>query len=135
MFLVPSSSAPVGCTRRVGSPRHLPFLNGDADDGNQGASDDGSVVDLRFWVRPAGSNLTVVYYNSQGFPTFDDSIPPNHGFHFFAGGPANASSSKTRRSTWRGTMPRGFRPSTPAGRPSISRGGSVGTSSRTTRAR
>ena len=69
------------------------ILNGDADDGNQQASDDGSVVPLRFWVSPAGSNLTVVYYNSLGFPTFDDPIPPSHGFHFFAGGPANASSS------------------------------------------
>ncbi len=101
------------------------ILNGDADDGNQGASDDGSVVALRFWVRPAGSNLTVVYYNSQGFPTFDDPIPPDHGFHFFAGGPANASSSADQTIDLAGNYASWF-PAIDAGRATFNLSGWLG---------
>ena len=101
------------------------ILNGDADEPNQGASDDGSVVPLRFWVRPAGSNLTVVYYNSLGFPTFDDPIPPVHGFHFFTGGPANASSSADQTVDLAGNYASWF-PAIDAGRATFSLSGWFG---------
>ena len=68
-------------------------LNGDAEDGNQGASDTGDVVPLRFWDRPAGSNLTVVFYNAVWFPTDNDPGPNPRGHHLFAGGPGVVSSS------------------------------------------
>lgn len=72
--------------------------NGDADDPNQPATDTGAVVDLiQGWERPQGSSLTAIYYNSQNpdgsFPTSNDPGPPQRGYHFFGGGPNNASSS------------------------------------------
>jgi len=69
-------------------------LNGDADDGNQQIGN-GQVVALRFWSG-AGSNLTVVGYGSQGFPTYNDLVPPVPGHAFFAGGPDNAASSASQ---------------------------------------
>ena len=70
------------------------ILNGNTEDGNQPASDTGGVVSLiSGWIRPVGSNLTVIYYNSPNFPKLDDPGPLERGYHFFAGGPDNASSS------------------------------------------
>jgi hypothetical protein len=66
--------------------------NGDADDPNQQIGF-GEVVRLRSWTAPADSNLTVVGYGTQGFPGFNDLLPPLPGHAFFAGGPDNTSSS------------------------------------------
>lgn len=67
-------------------------LNGNAEDGNQGAGT-GQVVPLRFWTVPPGSSLTVVAYGSPGFPGFNDMLPADPGRAFFAGGPDVTSSS------------------------------------------
>ncbi len=66
--------------------------NGNAEDPNQGVGT-GQVVRLRSWTAPADSNLTVVAYGRQGFPGFNDLLPPDPGHAFFAGGPDVASSS------------------------------------------
>jgi len=71
--------------------------NGNAEDPNQGASEDGSVVHLHDWVPAPGSSLTVVFYGgTELFPQLTDPGPPNRGNHFFAGGPGNDTSSASQ---------------------------------------
>jgi hypothetical protein len=71
--------------------------NGDGDESNQPSTPTGAVVELIGWMRPAGSSLTVVDYNTgnpdTGFVRYTDPGPDQRGHHLFAGGPDNDSSS------------------------------------------
>jgi uncharacterized repeat protein (TIGR01451 family) len=78
-----------GLVRKIGSASGQ-TANWSAEDGT--GSNDGTVVGIPSWNRPAGSNMTVVAYDSAGFPTTAQA-PAGAGNNFFAGGPTPGQST------------------------------------------
>lgn len=70
------------------------IVNGDAETGS-GSPDGDTIFSVPNWTTSGAFNV-VKYGAPGGFPTITDPGPASRGKNFFAGGPANASSSATQ---------------------------------------